>query len=103
MESFKELDIHQAKELIEKENPVIVDIRDPDSFNEARIKNAVSLNDSNIQEFVNTTDKTKPILCYCYHGLSSQQACGYLKDQGFETVYSVKGGFDAWKKHIGVS
>ncbi len=34
----------------------------------------------------------------CYHGISSQGAAQYLVNQGFEEVYSVDGGFEAWHR-----
>ncbi|MCV6069119.1 sulfurtransferase, partial [Escherichia coli] len=33
-----------------------------------------------------------------YHGISSQGAAQYLVNQGFEQVYSVDGGFEAWQR-----
>ena len=98
MEGFQEIDAQQAKALIDQGNIAIVDIRDPDSFEQGHIAHALSVNDHNIEEFINNTDKRKPILCYCYMGFSSQGACQYFKGQGFETVYSMKGGFTAWEK-----
>jgi thiosulfate sulfurtransferase len=40
----------------------------------------------------------QPILVMCYHGISSQGAAQYLVNQGFEQVYSVDGGFEAWHR-----
>lgn len=34
----------------------------------------------------------------CYHGISSRGAAQFLIGQGFESVYSVDGGFEAWSK-----
>ena len=98
MEDFEEIDIAAAKELIAQGDIVIADIRDSDSYAAAHIENAVSVNDMNIEEFVNNTDKSKPVLCYCYMGFSSRNAAQYLKEQGFEKVYSMTGGFTQWQK-----
>ena len=38
-----------------------------------------------------------PVLVYCYHGISSQNAAAFLIERGFETVYSLDGGFEAWR------
>lgn len=40
----------------------------------------------------------QPVLVMCYHGISSQGAAQYLVNQGFEEVYSVDGGFEAWHR-----
>jgi len=98
MESFQEVDVQKAKELIDQGNLTIVDIRDPDSFESGHIDNAVPVNDTNIDEFVSTADKSIPLLCYCYMGVSSQNACQHFKEQGFETVYSMAGGYTEWER-----
>jgi thiosulfate sulfurtransferase len=94
---FEIIDIHQAKDILDKNSVTLVDIRDPESYAESHIKDAISLSDKNFPEFLANTDKTNPLICYCYHGFSSQNAAQFLKHNGFETVYSLKGGFEAWK------
>ena len=43
------------------------------------------------------TPKTTPVLVVCYHGVSSQQAANVIANQGYDNVYSMDGGFEAWK------
>jgi thiosulfate sulfurtransferase len=94
---LEQIDIHKAKTLIEQGEITIVDVRDPSSFIEAHIDGAISLTDQNIENFLNKTDKKKPVLCYCYHGFSSQNAATYFLSNGFEKVYSMDGGFEEWR------
>ena len=47
---------------------------------------------------MNDVEFEQPILVMCYHGISSQGAAQYLVNQGFEQVYSVDGGFEAWQR-----
>jgi len=98
MENFQEVDVQKAEELIGQGDITIVDIRDPAAFEEGHIENAQSVNDANIEEFVNQADKSRPVLCYCYMGFSSKNAAQYFKDQGFKTVYSIIGGYTQWQK-----
>ena len=102
MDSFEQIDIHKAKELMDKGGVNIVDIRDTDSYEESHIKDAVSLTDSNVEEFVGKADKKKSLICYCFMGNSSQGAAQYFKENGFETVYSVIGGFEEWRSNYPV-
>ena len=96
MDSFEEIDVKKAKELIDSGGTYTVDIRGPESYEGGHIQQAVCVDDSNIEEFIQTADKTRPVLCYCHRGFSSKGACEYFKEQGFETVYSMAGGFTAW-------
>lgn len=94
---LKQVFAEQAKALMDQEDILIIDIRDPGSYEESRIKNAVHVNDQNIEEFVQGLDKSKKLLCYCYHGHSSQMAAQYFIEQGVEQVYSLIGGFEEWR------
>lgn len=96
------IDIHKAKEMIEVNKPVIIDIRHKDDFAAARIKDAIWVGDENIDGFLNSVDKSSALICYCYHGISSQQAAQFFESSGFKEVYSVEGGFEAWRANYSV-
>ena len=93
---FKELDPHKEQEMVEEGSVNVIDIRDPGSYSAGHIPSAVSLNDTNVKEFIESTDKEKPLIVYCYHGISSRGAAEYLSQNGFKEVYSMTGGFEAW-------
>ena len=93
---FKEINPHLVQEMIEDGAVNVVYIRDTGSYASGHIPNAVSLNDQNVKEYIETTDKETPLVVYCYHGNSSRGAAEYLSQQGFKEVYSMTGGFDAW-------
>lgn len=96
MSEFQEIDVHRVKEMLDSQSANIVDIRDPQSYAGGHVPNSVRLNDENIDEFVQDADKEKPLVVYCYHGISSRDAAAYLFHQGFSQVYSMTGGFAAW-------
>lgn len=91
------IDIHDAKRMMDTEAVILVDIRDPQSYESGHIPNAVLVNQSNIDSFLKNFDPTTPLICYCYHGISSRQAADYFQQAGFQKVYSVNGGFEEWK------
>ena len=98
MEEFTQINIDEAKELIAGTDVTILDVRDPQTFAESHIPNAVMLTDRTIENFLKTADKTKPLICYCYHGLSSQNAALFFAENGFQKVYSIMGGFEEWRQ-----
>ena len=81
---FKELDPHKAQEMVVEGSVNVIDIRDPGSYSAGHIPSAVSLNDTNVKEFIESTDKEKPLIVYCYHGISSRGAAEYLSQNGFK-------------------
>ena len=94
---LKQLTHEEAESLIADHDIVIADVRDIDSYETAHIPNAVHLSLPRLQEFSDTMDKNKPILLYCFHGISSQSAGQHLIEMGFSDVYSLIGGFEVWK------
>ena len=45
-------------------------------------------------------DRTRSIVCICHHGVRSAQVVAFLDRQGFESVYNLAGGIDAWSTRI---
>ena len=97
MISVNEIDVQKVKKITENGSAAIVDIRDSASFQSAHIPNAIHLTDNTVQEFISNTDKKKPLVVYCYHGISSQGAAAYFSEQGFQEVSSMTGGFESWQ------
>lgn len=97
MNDWKEISIGQTFEKLETEDVLIVDIRDEDSYEASHIPDSIHLNRENSKKFMDTADKTIPVIVYCYHGNSSQSAASYLISEGFKEVYSMAGGFESWK------
>ena len=96
--NIPQIQIHDAKQKLDRNGALFVDIRDPNSYAQAHIPGAIHLNDANVQEFVQNTDKEKDIVVYCYHGNSSLGATGFLIENGFKNVASMAGGFEGWRQ-----
>lgn len=97
MSAFQHISPAQAFELLETGAVQVVDVRDPQSFAQARIPKAFHLTNDSVAEFVLHGEFELPVVVCCYHGISSQSAAAYLAGQGFDTVYSLDGGFTAWQ------
>mgnify|MGYP001345248420 CR=1 FL=1 len=95
MGNYKRISIAEAQRLM-SDDATIIDVRDPQSYSTDHIDNAVHVSSENIQQFIDDTDKTKPLIIYCYRGNSSQDAAEYLSNEGFLSVYSMDGGFEEW-------
>ncbi|WP_117236404.1 thiosulfate sulfurtransferase GlpE [Vibrio maerlii] len=98
MDQFKHIDVQGAFEMIKQGKARLADIRDPQSFAVAHAEDAFHLTNDTIVGFMDEIEFDQPILVMCYHGISSQGAAQYMVNQGFEEVYSVDGGFEAWQR-----
>ncbi|QKJ85280.1 thiosulfate sulfurtransferase [Paramixta manurensis] len=97
MEQFECISAQQAQAHLQQGQAILVDIRDPQSFEAAHASGAFHLTNGSLNNFLQQTDFETPVLVMCYHGNSSKGAAQYLIGQGFEQVYSIDGGFDAWR------
>jgi len=93
-----EIDLETARKHLEAATASFVDIRDPESFQQAHIPGATHLSDENIHQFIASAPREAATIVYCYHGNSSLSGTAFLLEQGFEEVYSLAGGFEAWRQ-----
>ena len=42
----------------------------------------------------------RSIVCICHHGARSAQVAQFLEHRGFERVYNLAGGIDAWAREV---
>ncbi|MFC4700688.1 thiosulfate sulfurtransferase GlpE [Glaciecola siphonariae] len=97
MEQFQHISPADTKTRLDNNEIKVVDIRDEQSFALGRIPGAYHLTNASMTKFVQDSDVNVPVVVCCYHGISSQQAAQYIIHQGFKEVYSMDGGFEAWR------
>ena len=95
--AYTRIDVAQARELIEQRNAAVVDVRDPASYEAGHIPGAEAVGEANVQTFVRTADRARPLIVCCYHGNMSQGAADYFNQHGFTDTYSLDGGYEAWQ------
>ena len=91
--SFEKISLDEAKDIIKDEDSLILDIRDEASYSDSHYPNAIHLSNKNFNKVIEKTDRKKPILVYCYKGISSQNVAQHFCNLGFENVYSLNGGY----------
>lgn len=97
MSQFKHISTSDTFSALQAGQVVIADIRDDQSFASAHIAGAYHLTNGTLHQFMQQTPPETPVVVVCYHGRSSQGAAQYLAEQGFDTVYSMDGGFESWR------
>jgi adenylyltransferase/sulfurtransferase len=78
----------------------LVDVREPDERQRGAIPGAVGVPRGVLELHIDevTSDKDKPIVCYCGGGSRSALAAQSLKRMGFRNVMSLAGGYRGWKE-----
>ena len=67
---------------------------------EPELKNWLHMPMSEVTGRYESLDRSQPIVCYCHHGMRSLQVVAFLMHHGFDSVYNLVGGIDAWSQLI---
>jgi rhodanese-related sulfurtransferase len=88
----------EATQLINRENAIIVDVREPDEFAAGHLPEARNIPLAKLAERVGEIEKykEKAIIVCCAAGMRSGKGCGELAKLGFTRVHSLDGGVDGW-------
>lgn len=98
--SFQRIGAEAARALLSSGEALLLDMRDPGSYEGGHIEGAEHVTEANIFNFLSGTPKDKPVLIYCYHGNASQVYAKTFADFRFTKVYSLDGGYEGWKKGL---
>ena len=90
---YTSIHVQEAQELLNDPDTLIVDIRDKVSFEAGNIPNSINVSEETIVDFLGSTDRQAPLLIYCYHGINSKDAAEYFVKNGFQSVFSLDGGY----------
>jgi rhodanese-related sulfurtransferase len=86
---------------INTEGVQLLDVRTAAEYNSGHIKNALQADWTNKDQFKDRTsyiDKDKPVYVYCLSGGRSSAAAEWMRNNGYQQVYNLTGGINAWKK-----
>jgi rhodanese-related sulfurtransferase len=89
----------QFEAALNKKNAVLVDVRTPREYDSAHIDNSILADWRNRAAFmkvVNGFDHKNTYLLYCRSGRRSAEAADTLRKLGFDNVYDLYGGIEAW-------
>ncbi|HNL65653.1 MAG TPA: rhodanese-like domain-containing protein, partial [Ferruginibacter sp.] len=88
------------KQLNATPNAQVLDVRTQDEYLSGHLKNALLADWTDPNEFqrrIAFIDKHKPLFVYCLSGGRSAAAAARLRKMGYENVYELRGGTNAWR------
>ena len=97
--AVREIDPAQAEQEISAEKAVVLDVREPDEYEQGALPGAVHIPRGTLETSVEgrIPDKASHLVVYCAGGTRSAFAAKTLQDLGYTDVASVVGGFNRWK------
>ena len=98
--SVTKISANKAKEMMDTQEVIIVDVRTQEEYDEGYIENAILIPNETINEAPSELpDKDAVILVYCRSGNRSRQAANKLVDLGYTNIYDF-GGIIDWSYEI---
>ena len=101
MKYAKTIDINNAEEWIEKNNPIIIDLRGNLAYKNGHIANAINITDIFFEDLVDNGtpfSKENSVLLVCSIGDKSKKFSSLLNKKGMN-VYSLENGMIAWREN----
>ena len=94
---YNKITAEEAKEMIDTQEVIILDVRTQEEFKEKHIEGALLIPDYELANVAKSKlpDKNKKILVYCRSGNRSKSAARLLIDMGYTDVYDF-GGIINW-------
>jgi rhodanese-related sulfurtransferase len=97
---MKQVNVQDLKRHCALTRSVLLDVREPWEVAVAALQldgaPGCHIPLSQIPERLSELDPSQSIVCICHHGVRSRQVVAFLERQGFESVYNLAGGIDAW-------
>lgn len=87
----------QLRQLLQQQpDTVLLDVREDDEVALCALPDAVHIPMNLIPLRHNELPDDVPLVVYCHHGIRSLNTARYLEEAGFEQLYNLSGGIDAW-------
>ena len=93
----------QATHLMNREDALVVDVREPGEYGAGHILGAKNVPLAQIDSRIQSGHelgkrKDKPVILYCDNGDRAAKAAAALKKQGFSRVANLSGGLPGWQQ-----
>jgi rhodanese-related sulfurtransferase len=99
MRRYATLSPVSAVDLMNTAEVTVIDVREPAEYVGSHIENSINIPSTKFDQRIGELESYKngPLLVSCQSGTSSPKVCSKLVKEGFQNVYLLKGGIQAWE------
>ena len=97
---MRRLSASQLAVHLETERPLLLDVREPWEFEICHIGDSINIPLGQLPHHVSELEDAGEIVVICHHGIRSQYAIRYLRQQSIEDLINLDGGVDAWAREV---
>ena len=96
---IREVDTATAEEQIERPDTIVLDVREPDEYDQGALPRALHIPRGHLESQVEgrIPNHDARVVIYCAAGVRSAFAARTLQELGYTDVVSMTGGFGRWK------
>jgi len=97
---IEDLSPHEFQDSLNDEGNILIDVREKSELDICKIDGAINMPMSSITETFSGLDPSLNYSIYCHHGMRSMQVANFLLSKGFQFLFNLRGGIDAWSREI---
>ncbi len=99
LSGIEEIAPEKAVQLINQHDALVIDVREHQEWSGGHLPGARHIPLGDLQKYLKDLEnhRERHVICQCASGMRSAKAAGALHKAGFERVYSLRGGIQAWK------
>lgn len=79
---------------------MILDVREGWEYQLCALPDSLHLPMGQVVHQLDRLPRDHDIVVVCHHGVRSQVIAGTLRRNGFERLYNLRGGIDAWAREV---
>jgi rhodanese-related sulfurtransferase len=79
---------------------ILLDVREPEELEVAKLAEALHIPMRQVPDRLAELPKNQTIVVMCHGGGRSARVAAYLLANGFERVFNLRGGIDAWSVEV---
>jgi rhodanese-related sulfurtransferase len=82
------------------EDVVLLDVREPEELETASVQGVWHIPMMQVPGRLEELPRDKPLVVMCHAGARSRRVAEFLTGNGFERVFNLQGGIDAWSREV---
>lgn len=92
--------LRQWPEGTREKDVVLLDVREPEELELASLQGVWHIPMRQVPDRLSELPREKPLVVMCHAGARSRRVAEFLASHGFQHVYNLQGGIDAWSREI---
>ena len=99
---IKQLSVSELKQRLDSHGHdfILLDVRESWEQQICRLPGSIDIPMSQVAVRLDEIDPQQDVVVVCHHGIRSQNIAYYLQQAGYENLYNLRGGINAWSREI---